>query len=136
MNNSTKTVGCSVLPNRPHCGSDVNDVPISLVYRSAYGRNGLVIISSSSHLVFVVVLHSVLHRDFNQSHKVYVCCDQTKFHIGSVRLSVNVAEWSKAQDLGSCINLRGFKSRRLHIIFLHFSAIHKGSTEPATMNTI
>ena len=23
-------------------------------------------------------------------------------------------EWSKGQDLGSCINLRGFKSHRLH----------------------
>lgn len=34
-----------------------------------------------------------------------------------VCLSVDVPEWSKGQDLGSCISLRGFKSHRLHFIF-------------------
>ena len=49
IKNTTKTVGCYVLPNRLQWGSDLNGVPISLglVYRSACDRNGLVIISSS-----------------------------------------------------------------------------------------
>ena len=52
-------------------------------------------------LIFVTNPHIARHFD-SKCRRPVVC------------LSVDVPEWSKGQDLGSCINLRGFKSHRLH----------------------